>query len=75
MKEKDLKFVRDSSGNSPMTYAILKRSYESMNSLIQSFITLYPHNISKINQNELIDLFKLSPEKLPELLKNSTQTV
>jgi hypothetical protein len=39
LKQKELKFARDSSGNNPLSYAILKRSYEIMNYIITYMIT------------------------------------
>ena len=46
-----------------------------MNSMIQYMTTENLKLISKIKQKELINLCNLSPEKLPELLKNCTQIV
>ena len=58
LKQKNIKFLRDQSGNNPLSYAILIRSYESMNLLIKYMIFDNPQSISKMKSQELINLYK-----------------
>ncbi len=63
-----MKYLRDKNGNTPLLYAIKRRSFEMVKTLLD-FLGKNPDYINKMNFKEIRDILILGPLNLTSFLE------